>query len=69
MKKFLTEVNRLLLFLADLPTPQIPERFLRYLDRYVRTARHQVTHDGTRVQAPVLILRERRRRMHLGLAY
>lgn len=69
MKNFLAEVNRLLLFLADLPTPQIPERFLRYLDRYVRTPRHRVTHDGTRVQAPVLILRERRRRQHLGLAY
>jgi hypothetical protein len=69
MKKFLGEINRFLLFLADIPMPQIPQRFLRHLDRYVRTGKHRVTGDGTRVQATVLVVRERQRRLHVGLAY
>lgn len=36
MKKFLLK-------LADKPTPQFPERFLRTLDRYTRKGKH---HDG-----------------------
>lgn len=33
MKKFL-------LYLADKPTPQIPDRLLRHVDRYFRKGRH-----------------------------
>lgn len=31
---------RLLKWLADRPTPQIPERYLRYVDQYFRAPRH-----------------------------
>lgn len=57
MKKFL-------LALADKPTPQFPERFLRLLDRHARPGRHR-----TGVSAWSLVQRERERRMGLGLAY
>lgn len=57
MKKFL-------LALADKPTPQFPEKLLRYLDRYVRPQKHR---HG--VSAWTLVARERSRRQGLGFAY
>lgn len=33
-------MKKLLLRLADKPTPQFPERFLRTLDRYTRRPKH-----------------------------
>jgi hypothetical protein len=69
MREFLAEVNRFLLFLADIPMPQFPQPLLRQLDRYARTGRHRVTGDGTRVQATVLVLRERNRRYQAGFVY
>jgi hypothetical protein len=35
-------MKKLLLWLADKPTPQIPESWLRYADRYFRKGRHHV---------------------------
>lgn len=33
-------MKKLLLALADRPTPQIPESWFRYVDRYTRRPRH-----------------------------
>jgi hypothetical protein len=64
MKKFL-------LHLADLPTPQFPERFADYISRYTHPERHADRSIDPKVRRTGwgVVVRERTRRFEAGLAY
>lgn len=52
-------IYKFLLFLANKPTPQLPERFLRLLDRYTRKANHRDAEDRPTGYAIAAWLRRR----------